>query len=323
MGKGAAIDHQLTNTICDVPDIKIGHAQNDEAKTGCTVILPEKPVTAGVDIRGLAPGTREIELLDPVRQISRIHGIVLTGGSAFGLDSTCGVVRYLEEKNIGYDTGVARVPLVPAAVIYDLAVGSSKIRPDSRMGYRAAQAATRNNHLQGLVGVGIGATVGKFAGQQFAMNGGVGTSSAVLDGQIIVGVLVVVNALGNIIDPTNGKTIAGAFNPETKAFFDPVSLLIQQPAPPFSRLTNTTLAVVATNASLSKAEAKKLAQMASNGITRTTYPAHTPFDGDVVFTISTGEQLKRDLLRLGFLSAQLISTAIVNTVTLTNQAFEV
>jgi L-aminopeptidase/D-esterase-like protein len=306
------------NTICDVPGIKVGHAQNDEVKTGCTVILPEQPITASVDVRGLAPGTREIDLLDPVRPISQIHGIVLTGGSAFGLDSACGVVHFLEEKNIGYETGVARVPLVPAAVIYDLAVGSSKIRPDRQMGYLAAQRATDNNDLRGLVGVGTGASVGKFAGHHCAMNGGVGTCSDVIDEQIIVGVLVVVNALGNVIDPSTGKTIAGARDPEAEKFIDPL-LIVKQPQPfSFSRLTNTTLAVVATNAQLTKAEAKRLAQMATNGITCTTFPAHTPYDGDVVFAISTGEHLGVDILRLGFLAANLVSRAMIQAVKLTN-----
>ena len=309
---------KILDAICDVPGIKVGHAQNNEAKTGCTVIIPEKPVTAGVDVRGLAPGTREIELLDPVRQISQIHGIVLTGGSAFGLDSACGVAQYLEEKNIGYDTGVARVPLVPAAVIYDLAVGSSHIRPDKQMGYLAAQLASTENNLQGLVGVGTGATVGKFTGQQFAMNGGLGTGSDIIDEQIIVGALVVVNSLGNIIDPSDGKTIAGARDPETKKFIDILPIIRQPQSLSFSRLTNTTLAVVATNAQLTKSEAKTLAQMATNGITRSTFPAHTLYDGDVVFAIATGEYPGVDLLRLGVLAANLVSRAIIQAVKLTN-----
>jgi len=322
LGEGEKIDRRPLNSICDVPGIQVGHAQNRKARTGCTVILPENPVTAGVDVRGLAPGTREIELLDPVRQISQIHGIVLTGGSAFGLDSAGGVVEFLEEKNIGYDTGVARVPLVPAAVIYDLAVGSAGIRPDKQMGYLAAQNAINHNKLQGMVGVGTGATVGKFAGPQFAMNGGLGTCSGKIDDEIIIGVLVVVNALGNIIDPTDGKTIAGAYDADTKTFLDPLHILKQSPKAAFSRLTNTTLAVVATNAHLTKAELKRLAQMATNGITRTTLPAHSPFDGDIVFAISTGEQSQADLFRLGVLSAQLISKVILQAVKIANQIEE-
>ncbi len=306
------------NSICDVPGIKVGHAQNDEAKTGCTVLLPDEPVIASVDVRGLAPGTREIELLDPVRPISEIHGIVLTGGSAFGLDSAAGVVQYLTEKNIGYDTGVVRVPLVPAAVIFDLAVGSAHIRPDKQMGYLAAQRASEHNNLQGSVGVGIGATVGKFAGHRCAMNGGVGTCSDEIDDKIMVGVLVVVNSLGNVVDPATGKTIAGARDPETGQWTDPLHIVKNPRALSFTQLTNTTLAIVATNAQLNKADAKRVAQMATSGITRSTFPAHTPYDGDVVFAIATGEHAGVDLFRIGFLAANLISNAIIQAVKLTN-----
>jgi L-aminopeptidase/D-esterase-like protein len=309
---------KLLNSICDVPGVKVGHAQDNQAKTGCTVILPEKPVTASVDVRGLAPGTREIDLLDPVRPISHVHGFVLTGGSAFGLDSAGGVVQYLEERNIGYETWAARVPLVPAAVIYDLSVGSSQIRPGKQMGYHAAQQATAENNRQGLVGAGTGATVGKFSGPQNAMNGGVGTCSDIIDKKILVGVLVVVNSLGNIIDPSSGKTVAGARHPKSKKFIDPLLIVKQPQSLSFSRLTNTTLAVIATNACLTKAEAKRLAQMATTGITRSTFPAHTPFDGDVVFAFSTGDLPGIDIFRLGVLAASLVSTAILQVVKLTN-----
>ncbi len=306
------------NSICDVPGIKVGHAQNEQAKTGCTVLLPDEPVTASVDVRGLAPGTREIELLDPVRPISQIHGIVLTGGSAFGLDSAGGVVQYLEEKNIGYDTGVARVPLVPSAVIFDLAAGSAQTRPDRQMGYLAAQQATHKNSSQGSVGAGTGATVGKFAGHRYAMNGGIGTCSDEIEEKIVVGVLVVVNSLGNVIDPSNGKTIAGARDSTTNQFIDP-QLFLTGPSPlTLTQLTNTTLAIVATNAQLNKADAKRVAQMATSGITRSTFPSHTPYDGDVVFTVATGEQLGVDMFRIGFLAANLVSKAIIQAVKLTN-----
>ena len=316
MNKIATIE--LQNTICDVPGIKVGHVQNHEARTGCTVILPEMPVVAGVDVRGLAPGTRELDLLDPVRQISHIHAIVLTGGSAFGLDAACGVVKFLEKNGIGYDTGVARVPIVPAAVIYDLAVGSPDIRPDQQMGYLAASNASFQNTEIGLVGAGTGATVGKFAGQRFAMNGGIGTCSVLIDETIVIGALVVVNSLGNIINPENGKTIAGARDPNTGHFIDPISFFKAPKNFSFAQFTNTTLVVVATNAQLSKADAKKLAQMATSGITITTLPAHTPFDGDVVFAISTGENPPVDLIRLGSLAAQLVSLAIIQAVNCSN-----
>lgn len=312
------ITSELSNTICDVPGIKIGHVQNHEARTGCTVILPDMPVVAGVDVRGLAPGTRELDLLDPVRQISHIHAIVLTGGSAFGLDAACGVVKFLEENGIGYDTGIARVPIVPAAVIYDLAVGSPEIRPDQQMGYRAAETATSENAGIGLIGAGAGATVGKFVGHDYAMNGGIGTGSALIDEDIVIGVLVVVNSLGNIINPENGKTIAGAREPNSQRFIDPISFFKTPKNFFFAQLTNTTLAVVATNAQLSKADAKKLAQAATNGITCTTLPAHTPFDGDVVFAISTEEKPPVDLIRLGAIAAHLTAHAIIQAVEFSN-----
>ncbi len=276
-------------------------------------------MVASVDIRGFAPGTRELALLDPCRQISHIHALVLTGGSAFGLDSACGVVQYLEEQGIGYDTGVARVPIVPAAVIYDLAVGAANVRPDREMGYRGAQAATAAPCQQGLVGAGTGATVGKFAGQRWAMFGGVGTCSAVIDQQVIIAALVVVNALGNIIDPKNGRTIAGAYDPTIGKFLDPLEFLARPQSISLARMTNTTLAVVATTATLTKTEAQRLARMATNGITRTTVPAHTPFDGDVVFVLSTEQHPPVDLIRLGAVAEKLVATAILNAVCLTNQ----
>ncbi len=313
---------RLRNTICDVPGIMVGHAQDEEARTGCTVILPQQPVVASVEVRGLAPGTRELDLLDPVRTISHIHAILLTGGSAFGLDSAQGVVQFLAERDIGYDTGIAKVPIVPGAVIYDLAVGSATVRPDRAMGYLAASQAHCDNDSRGLIGVGTGATVGKFAGHRCAMNGGLGTCSAMIDTSIIVGVLVVVNALGNVIDPDSGQTIAGARDPNTREFIDPRLIITDPRSLSFARLTNTTLAVVATNAQLNKAEAKRLAQMATAGITRTTYPAHTPFDGDVVFAIATGQLPTNDLFRIGLLASDLIAEAIVQAVTLTNSLRE-
>ncbi|MDZ7331647.1 MAG: P1 family peptidase [candidate division KSB1 bacterium] len=309
---------QLRNSICDVPGIMVGHAQDEVARTGCTVILPRQPVIASVEVRGLAPGSRELDLLDPVRTISHVHAILLTGGSAFGLDSAQGVVQFLEEQNIGYDTGIAKVPLVPAAVIYDLGVGSAQVRPDRAMGYLAANQAHPNNDSRGLVGAGTGATVGKFAGHSFAMNGGLGTCSGMIDDRIIVGVMVVVNALGNIIDPISGQTIAGARDPDTHQFIDPALIITNPQSLSFARLSNTTLAVVATNAQLNKAEAKRLAQMATTGITRTTYPAHTPFDGDVVFALSTGELPRVDLFRIGLLASNLIADAIIQAVKVTN-----
>ncbi|MFZ5518825.1 MAG: P1 family peptidase [Candidatus Zhuqueibacterota bacterium] len=307
----------MTLSICSVPGIRVGHAQDELAKTGCTVILPEKPVIAGVDVRGAAPGTRETELLAPHRTVQEIHAILLTGGSAFGLDAAAGVVAYLEELGMGYDTGVARVPIVPAAVIFDLAVGSSRVRPDRTMGYAAAKNAHRQNAAMGLTGAGIGATVGKFAGMDHSMSGGIGTCAENLEDGIVVGALVVVNALGNIIDPATGNAVAGARSPRGH-FLDPIQYFKQPQSISFSHLTNTTLAVVATNVRFTKSEMTELAQLAVAGITRATLPAHTPYDGDVVFAISTGDHATVDLIRIGAVAADLVARAMIAAVQVSN-----
>ncbi len=307
----------MINSICAVPGIKVGHTQNEEAKTGCTVILPENPVIAGIDVRGAAPGTRETDLLAPHRTVQEIHAIVLTGGSAFGLASAQGVVKYLEEKDVGYDTGIAKVPIVPAAVIYDLAVGAPQIRPDEKMGYMASKNATSDNNASGLIGVGCGATVGKFAGMEYAMQGGVGTCAEIIDDKIYVGVLTVVNSLGNIIEPESGNTIAGAKNPQGD-FLEPIKFFRQPQKTTFSHLTNTTLAVVATNARLSKSELTALAQLATAGITRATLPAHTPFDGDVIFALSTCQETETDLIRIGAIAENLVAMSIIKAVKASN-----
>jgi len=308
-------------SLCSVPGIRVGHAHDEQARTGCTVILPEKPVIAGVDVRGAAPGTREIELLAPHRTVHEVHAILLTGGSAFGLDAAAGVVAFLEEQGVGYDTGVARVPIVPAAVIYDLAVGSSRIRPNRDMGYAAAKNAQRQNSDMGLIGAGIGATVGKFAGMEYCMAGGIGASAEQLENGIFIGALVVVNALGNIINPATGSTLAGARSPQGH-FIDPVQYFKQPRMITFSHLTNTTLAVVATNVHFTKSELTELAQLAVAGITRTTLPAHTPYDGDVVFALSTGDHASVDLIRIGTVAADLVSRAMMAAVQHSNPNFK-
>lgn len=311
-----------SDSICDVPGIKVGHAQNLAGKTGCTVIIPSNGAIAGVDVRGSAPGTREIELLYPTRLVPKVNAILLTGGSAFGLDAAGGVQQFLEQHDIGYDTGVVKVPIVPTAVIYDLAVGDPKIRPDKKMGYQAAQNAHTSETSQGLIGAGIGATVGKFAGARYAMKGGIGTSSILIYDNIVIGVLVVVNALGNIVDPISNKTIAGAFNPEDGSFFDPIETLKNRPPIQLvSNISNTTLGVVATNASLSKEETIKVAQMANDGLARTIMPAHTQYDGDIIFTLSTGSEKKADTLLLGAMAADLVAKAIVKGVQKANNKF--
>ncbi|MFQ5752280.1 MAG: P1 family peptidase, partial [bacterium] len=276
-------------SICDVPGIKVGHAQNDSAKTGCTVIMLANGAVGGIDIRGSAPGTREVETLKPVRLVPKIHAVLLTGGSAFGLDASGGVQQFLEEQNIGYDVGVTKVPIVPSAVIFDLREGDSKIRPDKNMGYKAALNASTQPLQEGRVGAGRGATVGKVLGHEYHMKGGVGTCSAKI-GDFYIGVLVIVNALGDVVDPNSGKIVAGARDPKTGDFLDSNEYLKTNQIEPFQPATNTTLAVVATDAQLTKEEVIKVAQMAQDGLSRAIRPAHTPFDGDIVFSLSVGEK---------------------------------
>jgi len=302
--------------ISDVPGIQVGHAHNLKAQTGCTVILPDEAATAGVDVRGSATGTREIDLLYPTRYVEEIHAILLTGGSAFGLDAAGGVQQFLEENGIGFNTGVIKVPIVPAAVIFDLNIGDPHIRPDKEMGYNAAIAATRRDKRLGSVGAGIGATVGKFAGQEFLQRGGTGSCSIEPGNGVVIGVLAVVNALGNIINPQNNETIAGAFDPETRKYLDPIEFILSERKQYSKPFTNTTLVIVATNASLDRNQATKIAQMANDGLARSIKPSHTPFDGDIVFTISTNKIKKHemDVFSIGSISAELTAWSIVDAV---------
>ena len=266
----------MHDDITDIPGIRVGHDTNLEAGTGCTVILCDTAAMGGVDVRGGAPGTRETDLLRPMHLVDGVNAVLLTGGSAFGLDAASGVMRYLEERGVGYDVGVARVPLVPAAVIFDLAFGSASIRPDAEAGYRACAQANNDAVAQGSVGAGTGATVGKMAGPAFMMKGGLGSASMLLADGTIVGAIVAVNALGDIIDPQTQQIIAGARNPDGNGFMmaNPVG--------------NTTIAVVATSAALTREQTNKMAQMAHNGLAQAIRPAHTMFDGDTVFALALG-----------------------------------
>lgn len=267
----------MHDDITDIPGLRVGHDTNVEAGTGCTIILCDTPAIGGVDVRGGAPATRETDLLHPMHMVEEVHAIVLAGGSAYGLDAASGVMRYLEEQNIGFDVGVARVPIVPAAALFDLAFGSPTVRPDAASGYRACNQASANPVEQGNVGAGTGATVGKMFGPAFCMKGGLGSASMRLDDGTIIGAIVAVNALGDIIDPQTQQVIAGARNP-LGGFIA---------SSPFG---NTTIAVVATSASLPKAAINKVAQMAHNGLAQTIRPAHTMFDGDTVFALALGPQ---------------------------------
>lgn len=299
----------MNNSITDVTGIRVGHAQNWEAGTGCTVIIIEKGAVAGVDVRGGAPGTRETDLLSPVNMVQKVHAIYLAGGSAFGIDGASGVMEFLEGKGIGFEAGTVKVPIVPGAVIFDLNVGNPYIRPDREMGYQACLNADEQTVKEGCIGAGTGATVGKYYGISRCMKGGIGTASIQVN-DLLVGVLVVVNAFGDIIDSSTGKILAGTLNKEKNQFAQTNQLLINKVSQESeSFFQNTTLGVVATNASLSKSEAKRLSMSAHDGFARSILPSHTLYDGDIIFSLATGET-KADLNRLNALSAQVISVAV-------------
>ena len=300
------------NTICDVPGLKVGHFCDSTAQTGCTVILPDAGATAGVDVRGSAPGTREIELLKPVRLVQQVHAILLTGGSAFGLDAAGGVQKYLEERGIGFQTNEAIIPIVPTAVIYDLGVGDATVRPDAEMGYKACQAANVTCE-EGAVGAGCGATVGKILGMRKASKGGIGTCSKKIGDDIWIGVLTVVNCFGEVIDPDDGNIVAGVLNETGDGFVSTQEILAQMnDNSPFSA-TNTTLSIVATNVFLNREQATKLAQMAQDGLARSIRPAHTMYDGDIIFALSAGNK-KADINLLGSFACELVAESIVRAV---------
>lgn len=296
------------HTLTAINGIKVGHATHTAAKTGCTVVLCEEGATAGVDVRGSAPGTRETEAIRPGRLVQNVHAVLLTGGSAFGLDAAGGVVQYLEERNVGFPTGHARVPIVPAAVIFDLGVGDSRVRPDRQMGYDACLNASDEPVPMGTVGAGTGATVGKCSGVE-ASPGGVGSACRQLTDGLIVGAIVVVNSIGNVVHPKTGEIVAGAR--ENGKFVDITERLLG--AELFAG-TNTTIGVIATNAVLSPAEVTKVAEMGHDGLARAIRPAHTMFDGDTLFALSIGMHTS-DVNTVGILAAEVVGEAIVNAVT--------
>ncbi len=314
----------LKNAITDVPGIRLGQADDREALTGCTVILCTAGAVAGVDQRGGAPGTRETDLLRPMHLVHKVHAVVLAGGSAFGLDAASGVVRYLEEQGVGFDAQVAKVPIVPAAILFDLALGRADVRPDAAMGYRACQAATADRPAEGNAGAGMGASVGKILGMAGAVKSGIGTCSLDLGGGAIVGAIVAVNALGDVVDPANGAIVAGARPAKLGplrlggqgTFADTLAVmrsLVGKTALRFASRGNTVIGVVATNAGLTKDEANKVAQMAHDGIARAVRPAHTLLDGDTLFALSTGEK-KVDVSIVGAHAAEAVAQAILRAV---------
>lgn len=306
----------LHNAITDVPGITAGHAQNYEAITGCSVVICEEGAVGGVDQRGGAPGTRETDLLRPMHLVEKVHAVLLAGGSAFGLDAAGGVMAYLEERKIGFNVGVARVPIVPAAILFDLDVGDASVRPDAAMGRAACEAASSGPLAQGSVGAGTGATVGHILGAASRMKSGIGTASIDLGGGLIVGALVVVNAYGDVVDPASGQIIAGARKPPAgREFADTVAMLrtLVGKAATHIALRSTVIGIVATNAKLTKEEANKVAQMAHNGIGRTIRPAHTMLDGDTIFALATGKKGANANL-IGAYAAEIVEQAILNGV---------
>ncbi len=315
---------RLHDSITAVPGIEVGHADDAEALTGCTVVLCRKGAVGGVDQRGGAPGTRETDLLAPINLVERVHAVLLTGGSAYGLDAAGGVMRYLEENGIGLETGAARVPIVPAAVLYDLATGRADVRPDSVMGYNAAASASSAPPAQGNAGAGMGATVGKILGMKQAMKSGIGTASIDLGGGLIVGAIVAVNAFGDVLNPETGEILAGTralqAGPfrvgEAGGFADTLEVmksLAGRAVMRFAARGNTVIGVVATNAKLTKAGASKVAQMAQDGLARVIRPAHTMLDGDTIFALSTGEK-KADISTVGAYAAEVFARAILNAI---------
>ncbi|MDW7991926.1 MAG: P1 family peptidase, partial [Anaerolineae bacterium] len=281
--------------------------------TGCTVVLCEEGAVGGVDQRGGAPGTRETDLLHPMHLVEKVHAVLLTGGSAFGLAAADGVMRYLEERGVGFDTAVAKVPIVPAAVIFDLNLGDPKARPDAAMGYAACQAASDGPVPEGNVGAGTGASAGKLLGVARAMKTGLGTAAVRMQDGLVVAALMVVNPLGNVVDPQTGQILAGVRPPDADFPADALSILrflheqgILRPFPAH----NTVIGVVATNARLAKEQVNKVAQMAQNGIARAVRPAHTMFDGDTLFALATGEK-PADVNVVGAFAAEAVAQAIV------------
>jgi L-aminopeptidase/D-esterase-like protein len=299
--------------------VRVGHYTDTSAATGCTVVLLPEGSVGGVDVRGSAPGTRETDLLRPTMLGPAVNAFLLTGGSSFGLDAATGVVRYLEERGIGYPTGAARVPIVPAAVIYDLTIGDARVRPDATAGYAACLAASSDRPAEGSVGAGTGATVGKLLGRDRSTKGGLGTASVKLRSGNVVGAVVAVNALGDVVDPLTAGIIAGARG--RTGFADSVSILLTAPVrgPAWTVANageNTTIAVVVTSAKAGREMVTKMAQLAHDGLARTVRPCHLMQDGDTVFTAATGSGPEEDVNVLGVAAAEALSEAVQRAVLL-------
>jgi L-aminopeptidase/D-esterase-like protein len=305
------VKHQADGFITDVEGITVGHFTDSRRPTGCTVVLCEQGAVTGVDVRGSGPGTRETDLLDPVNHVEQAHAILLAGGSAFGLDAAGGVMRYLEERGVGYITPFAKVPIVPAAILFDLRLGDSKVRPDAESGYQACLQARNGPVPEGSVGAGTGATIGKLQ-PGLPMKGGVGTASLRLDNGVVVAAIVAVNCVGNVIDPGTGQIVAGARSPKGSGFVD-VMDWYRHGVP--AEESNTTIGVIATNVSFTKAQMKKISQMGHDGMARAINPVHTPWDGDTLFAMSTGvSRSVVDAGKIGAVAAEVVSQAILRAV---------
>ncbi|HWS76563.1 MAG TPA: P1 family peptidase, partial [Quisquiliibacterium sp.] len=307
------------SSVADVRGIRVGHFTDPRRPTGCTVILADGGAVAGVDVRGAAPGTRETDLLEPGNLVERVHAVLLSGGSAFGLDAASGVMRWLEERGVGLAVGPARIPIVPAAILFDLLVGDHRVRPDAQAGYEACAAATAAAPAEGSVGAGAGATVGKLFGIERAMKGGIGTASIRVGG-VTVGAIVAVNAVGDVVDPSSGAVLAGARTPDGLRPLRTSEAMLRGDWPSASDPVTppgaaTTIGLVATDAILDKAQARKLAQMAHDGFARTIDPVHTLYDGDTIFALATGASGQRvDPTVLGVAAALVTAAAVIRGV---------
>lgn len=297
----------------DIGGLKVGHAQDFQAATGCTVVICEEGAVAGVDVRGGSPGTRETDALNPVNLRKSIHAVLLAGGSAFGLDAAAGVMQYLEERGVGRDVKVMKVPIVCGAILFDLKCGDYRVRPDKKMGYEACRNAVAGAFPIGSVGAGTGATIGKVRGLDYAMKGGIG-SFCLQAGNLQVGAVMAVNCVGDIFDEQANKLIAGVLGDDKKTVGSTERLMIENYRNDTDIFSgNTVIGVVATNAVLTKAEANRLASVSQNGIARAVRPAHTTFDGDTIFTMATG-RVKADPDVVGILAVRSVEGAILRAV---------
>lgn len=308
-------DHAPQGAITDVAGIEVGHDTDPRRPTGCTVVIARDGAVAGVDVRGAAPGTRETDLLAPGNLVEQAHAVMLAGGSAWGLDAASGAMRWLEARGVGFDVKVGRLPIIPAAVLFDLLVGDASIRPDAEAGWRACAAASTQPPAEGNVGAGAGAAVGKLFGIDRAMKGGIGTASVTVEG-VTVGALIACNALGDVVDPDTGRVIAGARTADGLRLLDARRAILRgETLKPLLAGTNTTIGVIATDALITKPQAQRLAQMAHDGLARSINPVHTMSDGDTLFALGTGRAGRHPgMMVLGTMAAEATARAVVRAV---------